>query len=62
MGDEDDFDDEPILEHDDELAAFEQHLFAAIRESNKLDAEIDDELRRLASGEYDEPGPTEEPN
>lgn len=55
MGDDEEFDDE-------ELAAFEKHLFAAIRESQKLDAEIDDEYRKLASGEYDEPGPREEPS
>lgn len=59
MGDDDDgLDDEPIVS-DEELQAFEKHLFAAIRESQKLDAEIDDEYRRLANGEYDEPGPSE---
>ena len=42
-------------------AAIEKRLFAAIREVNKLDAEIDDEYRRLASAEYDEPGPSENP-
>jgi len=54
MGDDDEFDDEPVTD-DAELAAFEKHLFAAIRESHKLDAEIDDEYRRLANGQYPEP-------
>lgn len=43
---------------DEDLAAVEKDLFAAIREAHKLDVEIDDEYRRLASGEYDGLGPT----
>lgn len=57
MGDDDEFDDEPMF-GDDDLATVEKDLFAAIREAHKLDVEIDDEYRRLASGEYDGPGPT----
>ncbi|WP_434317517.1 hypothetical protein [Leifsonia sp. P73] len=60
MGDDDEFDDEPILGND-EYADIEKALFAAIREAHKLDAEIDDEYRRLANGEYDETGPREDP-
>lgn len=60
MGDDDEYDDEPVVD-DDELSTFEKQLFAAIRESQKLDAEIDDEYRRLTSGEYPHPGPTEGP-
>lgn len=52
MGDDDD---DEIFADDQDLATFEQQLFAAIRESHRLDAEIDDEYRRLAKGEYDEP-------
>jgi hypothetical protein len=59
--DEDEFDDEPIVD-DKELASFEKTLFAAIRESRKLDAEIDDEYRRLTRGKYDSPAPTEDPS
>lgn len=54
MSDDDQFDDEPITD-DQELTAFEKHLFAAIRDSRLLDTEIDDEYRRLANGDYDEP-------
>lgn len=53
-------DDEPILK-EAEFTAFEKRLFAAIREANKLDAEIDDEYRRLTRAEYDKPGPSENP-
>lgn len=54
MGEDDEFDDEPLTDNA-ELDEFEKHLFAAIRESHKLDAEIDDEYRRLVNDEYDEP-------
>lgn len=60
MSDDEEFDDEPILRERD-LGDVEKALFAAIRDSRKLDAEIDDEYRRLASGEYDVEGPTENP-
>lgn len=58
MSDDDELDDEPLLS-DEDTANVEKDLFAAIRAAHKLDAEIDDEYRRLVSGEYDEPGPTE---
>lgn len=58
MGDDDEFEDEPLA-GDDEMAKFEKALFAAIRESQKLDAEIDDELRQLVDGTYDEPTESE---
>ena len=60
MSDDEEFDDEPLLS-DAEMAVVEKALFAAIRESGKLDAEIDDEYQRLVSGEYEEPGPAEDP-
>lgn len=60
MGEDEDFVDEPIVS-DEELAAFEKRLFAAIRDSRRLDAEIDDEYRRLAIGDYETPGPMEGP-
>ncbi len=56
MSDDDEFDDDDeMVVGDQELVSFEKHLFAAIRESRQLDAEIDDEYRRLTNGEYDEP-------
>lgn len=58
MGDGDEFEDDPLV-GDDELTRFERSLFAAIRESNRLDTEIDDELGRLVDGTYDEPAVTE---
>lgn len=57
MGGTDEFGDEPMLS-DEDVAAVEKDLFAAIREAHNLDLEIDDEYRRLASGEYDGLGPT----
>lgn len=54
MGDEDEFEDEPLVD-DEELVAFEKTLFTAIRESQRLDVEIDDDLDRLVEGTYDAP-------
>lgn len=55
---EDESDDEPIVD-DKELTSFERVLFTAIRESRKLDAEIDEEYRQLTHGDYDHPAPPE---
>jgi hypothetical protein len=49
-----DEDDEELFYSDEELAEEEKGLFAAIRESHKLDAEIDAELEQLVDGTYDE--------
>lgn len=46
-------DDEPIADVD--LTEIEQALFAAIRESHRLDAEIDEDLERLVEGSFDAP-------
>lgn len=54
-----DEDDEELFYSDDELAEVEKVLFAAIRESHKLDAEIDSELEQLVDGTYDEPSISE---
>lgn len=58
MSDDDEFEDEPLVS-DDETAKFEKALFTAIRESHKLDAENDDELRRLVDGTFDLPAVAE---
>ncbi|MEY9850602.1 hypothetical protein ABH923_000280 [Leifsonia sp. EB41] len=58
MGDDDEVDDEALVS-DDELTTFERSLFSAIRESRKLDEEIDDEMKQLVDGTYDEAAATE---
>lgn len=61
MSDDDESDDDLLLS-DEELAELEWPLLQAIRDAHQLDVEIDDELRRLTSGEYNEPGPSEDPS
>jgi hypothetical protein len=52
MGDDED---EELVYGDGESAGFERELFAAIRDYNRLNQEIDDELRHLVEGRYEGP-------
>lgn len=50
-----DRDDDEMTFPDDDRGTFEQDLFRAIREYHRLEAEMDDELHRLVTGEYAAP-------
>jgi hypothetical protein len=57
---DEEFDDEPMLS-DEELKELEAPLFQAIRDAHQFDVELDEDIRRLMSGDYGESGPTEDP-